>query len=90
MTTPIALRQEMFDRGNEEKGGGGNYVVAAVLPTGRTTQAGTSRPGPVLAIASQPYPKEVLTSTGYRLTYSHSHSSSKLGNRNAERLGGVE
>src|SRR2546423_6646823 len=44
MTTPIALRQEIFDGGNEEKRGG-DYVVAAVLPTGRTTQAGTSRPG---------------------------------------------
>jgi hypothetical protein len=27
MTTPIALRQEMFDRGNEEKG---HYVVAVL------------------------------------------------------------
>jgi hypothetical protein len=43
----------------------------------------------VLRIASQPWPKEVLTATGYGLTYGHSHSSSQLGNRDAERLGGA-
>jgi len=43
---------------------------------------------PVLPIASQPLPKGVLTTTGCRLTYSHSHSSSQLGNRDAERFGG--